>query len=133
MKTPALLFCTAATLVLFSPGLAMAEDVAAAPEITVTATGLLNSEILPTGAADETVLADDDLGNQRGGQGITIANQSLSAVTSGGTINGAFTAGAVNLTDNALSNFAGIGNVVINTGAQNNLQSGINLVINVIN
>jgi hypothetical protein len=37
------------------------------------------------------------------------------------------------MSDNAFTNFNGMGNVVINTGAQANLQSAMNLTINLGN
>jgi hypothetical protein len=76
------------------------------------------------------VLSDDSLGDLRGGWTVVSANQTLSAISTGSVLNGDFTAGAVSLSDNALSNFNGFGNVVINTGAQNNLQAGMNITIN---
>jgi hypothetical protein len=89
-------------------------------------------EAVPAGT-DDTILADDALNDQRGGQAIVIGNQTLNAVNSGSTINGNYTAGAVAISDNALSNFNGLGNVLINTGALNNLQSAMNVTINIAN
>jgi hypothetical protein len=76
------------------------------------------------------MLSDAQLDEERGGQAITIANQSLSAVTQGNVLNGDFTAGNVSISDSALSNFNGVGNILINTGAQVSLQAGMNLTIN---
>lgn len=76
-------------------------------------------------------IGDDELAGLRGGQAITIANQSLSAITSGNSIGGNVSAGAVSLTDNAFSSFNGLGNIVINTGSQVSVQSGMNVTINV--
>jgi hypothetical protein len=78
-------------------------------------------------------MTDDDLGDLRGGASIVIGNQTLVAISTGSVLNGNFTAGAVSLTDNAFSNFNGFGNLVINTGALNNLQSGMNVTINFAN
>ncbi len=39
------------------------------------------------------------------------------------------TSGAVNFSDNALSGFRGIGNFVVNTGANNTLQGAINISV----
>ncbi len=77
------------------------------------------------------IVSNEELNRQRGGEAIVIANQTLSAVTQGNVLNGDFVAGSVNLTDSALSNFNGVGNIVINTGAQVSLQSGMNLTINI--
>jgi hypothetical protein len=84
-------------------------------------------------AAAANLVSDDMLSQQRGTATITVGNQTLAAINSGNTINGDFTAGAINLTDNALSSFNGFGNLVINTGAQNNLQSGMNVTLNFAN
>jgi hypothetical protein len=78
----------------------------------------------------ETTLADGDLIELRGGQAIVVGNQTLTAISNGNAFNGNYVAGSIALTDNALSNFNGLGNLVINTGAQNNLQSAMNVTIN---
>jgi hypothetical protein len=78
-------------------------------------------------------LSDEELDSARGGATIVVGNQTLNAVNSGGVINGDFSAGSISLADNALTNFNGFGNLVINTGAQNNLQSGMNVTINFAN
>lgn len=77
--------------------------------------------------------SDEELDAARGGSTIVVGNQTLNAVNSGGVINGDFSAGSISLADNALTNFNGFGNLVINTGAQNNLQSGMNITINFAN
>ena len=64
-------------------------------------------------------------------RGSSCRNQTLVAITSGNVIAGDYVAGNVSLSDNALSNFSGIGNVLINTGAQVSLQTGMNVTINV--
>ncbi|MGC6400256.1 hypothetical protein ACNI3Q_06700 [Sphingomonas sp. FW199] len=75
-------------------------------------------------------LAETELAALRGGQTIVVNNQTLAATTSG-NIMGDNVAGNISLADNALSNFNGIGNFVINTGAQNNLQAGMTLTVTV--
>ena len=62
---------------------------------------------------------------------MVVTNQSLVAITSGNVINGDYAAGNVSISDNALSNFNGLGNLLINTGAQVSLQTGMNVTINV--
>jgi propanediol dehydratase small subunit len=89
--------------------------------------------VLETANEGAQVLSDEALGELRGGQALTLSNQTLNAISTGSVLNGDYTAGAINLTDNALSNFNGFGNVVINTGAQNNLQAGMNITINLAN
>jgi hypothetical protein len=91
------------------------------------------SAIDVAGLESSAQIADTELDGERGGHAVTLANQSLTAISTGSVINGNYNAGGVSISDNALSNFNGIGNVLINTGAQNNLQSGMNVVINIIN
>jgi hypothetical protein len=78
-------------------------------------------------------LADDMLEGERGGEAMVVSNQTLLAISEGSAINGDYSAGTVSLSDSALSGFNGIGNIVINTGAQNNLQAGMNVTINLVN
>jgi hypothetical protein len=77
------------------------------------------------------IVSDDELIAQRGGEQLIVANQTLTAITQGNVLNGDFLAGDVNLSDSALSSFNGVGNILINTGAQVSLQTGMNLTINV--
>ncbi len=88
--------------------------------------------IVPENEAPEsqTMLTDTDLSDLRGGDALVVGNQTLTAINNGTVLNGNYTAGGVSLTDNALSGFNGLGNLVINTGAQNNLQSAMNVTIN---
>jgi hypothetical protein len=88
---------------------------------------------VPVFVEDNSSLSDQELDAARGGSTIVVGNQTLNAVNSGGVINGDFSAGSISLADNALTNFNGFGNLVINTGAQNNLQSGMNVTINFAN
>ena len=76
------------------------------------------------------MLNDNELDTQRGGQSLVITNQTLDSIVSGNILQGDYTAGAVTLSDFALSNFNGVGNLLINTGAQVSAQSGMNLTIN---
>jgi hypothetical protein len=62
--------------------------------------------------------------------GVALTEQSLSAVNTGNTINAVnLTSGAISLSDSALSGFSGIGNVMMNTGANNNLQSTMSVTV----
>ena len=81
--------------------------------------------------ASGDVLSDEEMGELRGGEAMILSNQTLVAITSGNVINGDYIAGNVSLSDFALSNFNGLGNVLINTGAQVSLQTGMNVTINV--
>ncbi len=79
------------------------------------------------------VVSEAELSSLRGGEMIAVGNQTLIGITQGNILNGDYTAGSVAISENALSNFSGVGNLVINTGGQVTLQSGLNLVINVSN
>jgi hypothetical protein len=60
----------------------------------------------------------------------TLTKQELTATSSGNTVNaGVMTSGAVTFSPQALDGFSGVGNFVINTGANNTLQGAINLSI----
>jgi hypothetical protein len=90
--------------------------------------------VQPASANDEpAVLSNEELGVMRGGESVAVTNQTLVAITSGNVINGDYAAGNISLSDNAFSNFNGLGNVLINTGAQVSLQTGMNVTINVNN
>jgi hypothetical protein len=91
------------------------------------------AELATDGNITDGNLSDGDLADLRGGAAVVIGTQTLIAISTGSVLNGNFTAGAVSLTDNAFSNFNGFGNLVINTGALNNLQSGMNVTINFAN
>jgi hypothetical protein len=81
--------------------------------------------------APAVTLSMDELDANRAGETLVLGNQSLKATTTDNVLNGNYVAGAITLSDKALSNFNGVGNFAINTGAQVTLQSGINLTINV--
>jgi hypothetical protein len=87
--------------------------------------------VAPEAQGLDAPVADEILADQRGGQTIQLTNQTMTAITSGNVLNGDYVAGAVTLSDNALSNFNGVGNLLINTGAQVSLQTGMNFTINV--
>jgi len=82
-------------------------------------------------AGQSAVLNDSDLDGLRGGDALVVSNQTLTSLATGNVINGNFTAGNVTVSDSAFSSFTGMGNVLINTGAQVSLQSGLNVTINV--
>lgn len=77
------------------------------------------------------LMSMDELDELRGGTQIAINDQTFLSENTGNTINGDFTAGDVNLSDNSLSSFNGLGNIVINTGAQSALQAGLGVTINI--
>jgi propanediol dehydratase small subunit len=117
MKRRVQIWCIAAAT---WPGIALADQ--GPPPVVATLASTADTGLL--------ALSDESLGDLRGGWAVVSANQTLSAISTGSVLNGDFTAGAVSISDNALSNFNGFGNVVINTGAQNNLQAGMNITIN---
>jgi hypothetical protein len=77
-------------------------------------------------------VVDAELGDQRGGDSAAVGNQIMNAATTGNVINGNYTAGGITVSDNALSAFSGLGNIVINTGAQVSVQSGMNITVNLV-
>jgi hypothetical protein len=142
MKTISIVTATLCSLLMASPA-------AAEPSQAVTVTNA-QSPIIETGgsvlASDAAaqpshesatlvpgILADTDLDQARGGDAIVVGNQTLIAITQGSVLNGNYNAGSVAISDSALSSFNGIGNILINTGALNNLQSGMNVTINLSN
>ena len=77
------------------------------------------------------LLGLDELSAISGGAAVTVdvlSSQSLSATNSGNSIvAGSVRSGDVSFSENALSGFSGVGNFVINTGANNNLQGSISV------
>lgn len=81
---------------------------------------------------DDDALSLEELGELRGGEAIVIQHttQTLTANNAGNSVNGdTVGSGAVNLTSNAFNGYDGIGNFVINTGHNNNLQGSISVSI----
>lgn len=97
---------------------------------TVPADAVLVTAISVPRERKTPMLNDSELETLRGGQSLVITNQSMESIVSGNVLKGDYTAGAVTLSDFALSNFNGVGNLLINTGAQVSAQSGMNLTIN---
>ena len=81
----------------------------------------------------EAPIPTSEMASLSGGEGVDVkvlTQQQLTGATSGNTVNaGTVTSGAVNFSDNALSGFRGIGNFVVNTGANNTLQGAINISV----
>lgn len=80
---------------------------------------------------EPSIVSLEALAEMRGGEQSAVSQQTFISDNSGGTIGGDFTAGDVSISDNALSNFNGLGNIVINTGAQSSLQAGLGVSINI--
>ena len=121
-------------LLLFAgPVLAMSTP-ASAEELLIDSTPLVAVvalQIQPIAPGDPPLRSDDELPELRGGEALVVANQTLVAITRANVMRGDYVAGNVTLSDFALSNFNGVGNVLINTGGQVSLQTGMNLTINV--
>lgn len=83
--------------------------------------------------ASEVRLSSSEMATLAGGEGVNVAvltQQQLTGATTGNTVNaGTMTSGTVTFSDNALSGFRGIGNFVVNTGANNTLQGAINISV----
>lgn len=106
-------------------------DPAAPLVVEATATEVRAVPVLPVAPERKSpMLKDTELDTLRGGQSLVITNQTMDSIVSGNVLNGDYTAGSVTLSDLALSNFNGVGNLLINTGAQVSAQSGMNLTIN---
>jgi hypothetical protein len=135
MKPPIVpvLLVMASLSVPVSAQLAVPGDAAPAVPLTIEATPVDASVSLAAPARAERkspMLNDSELDTLRGGESLVITNQTLDSIVNGNVLNGDYTAGAVTLSDFALSNFNGVGNLLINTGAQVSAQSGMNLTIN---
>ena len=95
-------------------------------------------EVLPASAsqaaAGETeLLSLEDMDALSGGTGVEVivdTDQFLTATNNGNTVIGdTVGSGQVNLGSGAFSGYDGIGNFVINTGHNNNLQSSMNVSV----
>lgn len=96
---------------------------------------LASAEELPaSNPADVTeVLSTEDMDALAGGTGVDIVmitDQTLTALNSGNTVIGETVgSGQVNLGSGAFSGYSGLGNFVINTGHNNNLQSSMSVSV----
>lgn len=135
MDRSVLWICAVCTSVALAPSAGAQTPEPAAPSDVAASVEMTAETMLPVAPREigeaEDMLADEALAELRGGAQIVVANQSLSAITAGNVINGDYLAGTVSLSDNALSNFTGIGNLLINTGAQVSLQTGVNITLNI--
>lgn len=79
------------------------------------------------------VMAKEELEAFSGGDAVDVhvtTNQQLTATSSGNTVNaGSLSSGEIAFSAEALSGFSGIGNFVVNTGANNTLQGSISVNI----
>jgi hypothetical protein len=84
----------------------------------------------PADVGEAELLSEADMESLAGGTGVSmvITNQTLNATNQGNTINGdVVSSGQVSIGSGAFSGYDGVGNFVINTGHQNNLQSTISV------
>lgn len=102
-------------------------NAAAAQEAALTASAS------PAQASDTELLSLEDMGALSGGTGVEVVvdtGQILTATNTGNTVAGDVVgSGQVNIGSGAFSGYDGIGNFVINTGHNNNLQSSMNVTI----
>jgi len=91
------------------------------------------AKVEPAPVETKAALPSAELADLAGGQGVEVAvltRQQLTGTTTGNTVTaGTMTSGAVTFSENALSGFSGVGNFVINTGANNTLQGAINISV----
>ena len=82
-------------------------------------------------SVDAVVMDGEQLDASRGGQSdvFVLTEQNLSAVNGSQMQGATIGSGQIFLDGGALSNFDGVGNFILNTGHQNNIQSAINLTI----
>jgi len=106
---------------------------AALADPPVAASGPDAAKVEPAPVETKAALSSAELADLAGGQGVEVAvltRQQLTGTTTGNTVTaGTMTSGAVNFAENALSGFSGVGNFVINTGANNTLQGAINISV----
>lgn len=100
---------------------------ASAQEATLTASAS------PAPADGTELLSLEDMDALAGGTGIEVVidtGQVLTATNTGNSVTGdTVNSGQVNLGSGAFSGYDGIGNFVINTGHNNNLQSSMNVSV----
>jgi len=84
-------------------------------------------------AGEPELLSMEDMDALAGGTGVdvdVITEGTLSAVNSGNTVSGDVVgSGQVDIGSSAFSGYSGLGNFVINTGHNNNLQSSMNVSV----
>jgi hypothetical protein len=86
----------------------------------------------PQPASATQITSDVELASLSGGREsvISLTDQDLTAVNTGNTISAASVgSGAISLSGGALSGFNGVGNFVMNTGHNNNLQSSMSVTV----
>ena len=106
--------------------------------VLASASAASAQEVLPASAsranASETeLLSSEDMDALSGGTGVEVivdTDQFLNATNNGNTVTGdTVGSGQVTISSGAFSGYDGIGNFVINTGHNNNLQSSMNVSV----
>lgn len=132
MSRTALLFGLAMSL---AGGFAAAQDAAPAPAESAIAQGAAPAETSPLIAGADALgesLTPDDLIGRRGGESTTnVTNlQNLTASTSNNKIQAdSLDTGDVTFDSGALNGFSGVGNFVVNTGANSNVLGSLSVTI----
>lgn len=108
--------------------------VAAMALISITRAHAAGKAGLPNGISGlPHAVSPAELSDMSGGtspSGIAVSNQILSATNSGNTINAdSITSGGISLKSGAFGGFNGVGNFVLNTGNNNNLQGSLSITI----
>ena len=124
-----MLTCVIAACALTIPGWASAQSVT--PPVPSTDQPVAAP---PQPSAAPVAIADDDLadlnGREGGNQTTVMSEQDLVAVNNGNTITaGSVDSGRISIERGAFDGFTGIGNFVINSGHNNNLQGAITINI----
>jgi hypothetical protein len=98
---------------------------------TAAADELPTAQSLPNEGMTELSLEDmDALAGGTGVDVVLITDQTLTATNTGNTVTGDVVgSGQVNLGSGAFSGYSGLGNFVINTGHNNNLQSSMSVSV----
>ena len=122
-----------APVVLFAP-VAVAQVMPAPVPDNVAAPLAAVAEVpVPKAGDAPEALSLEELGEESGMQGVYIyagANQNLTATNSGNSITAnTVGSGDITLAEGAFAGFAGIGNFVVNSGHNNNLQGSMSIII----
>ncbi|MBL8546111.1 MAG: hypothetical protein JNL81_06585 [Hyphomonadaceae bacterium] len=114
-------------------GILIAAAVLASASAASAQQAALTASAPPAPADGTELLSLEDMGALSGGTGVTVVvdtGQVLTATNTGNSVTGDVVgSGQVNIGSGAFSGYDGIGNFVINTGHNNNLQSSMNVSI----
>lgn len=113
--------------------IALIAAVLATPALADPAPASRGAPTAVEGEAQGAVLTEEEMRQISGGQEVlveTVTSQTLTGSSSGNSITAqSYASGAVTFSAEALDGFNGIGNFVINTGANNTLQGAINVSV----